>query len=146
LAEPILDPASARQILESAHAAWEAGDLLAVLRFYVDDCVYCSITGGLEGAPFILEGKTAYRDYLAPIMRMNQTVSTVINFSYVTGIGRARIAIYIKHRETGHQITSTYRQIVTYRDNCIARIDEYHDVARLSSFWRLAQRDSMAES
>jgi ketosteroid isomerase-like protein len=141
-----LDHVSARQILESAHTAWETGDLPAVLRLYVDDCVYCSNTGGLEGTPFMLEGKAAYRDYLIPIMRANQTVSTVINFSYTTGIGRARIAIFIKHRQSGHQITSTYRQIVTYRDDRIARIDEFHDVARLSSFWRLAQGDSMAES
>lgn len=141
-----MDAIAARQIVENAHALWETGDLAAVLSLYVDDCVYCSNTGGLEGTPFIIEGKCAFRDYLAPILRANQTVSTVINFSYSAGIGRARIAIFIKHRATGHEITSTYRQIVTFRGNMIARIDEYHDVARLSSFWRLAQRDSMAES
>lgn len=96
--------------------------------------------------PLIIEGKGAFRDYLAPIMHANETVSTVVNFSYSTAIGRARIAIFIKHRETGHQITSTFRQIVTFRGDLIARIDEYHDAARLSTFWRLAQGDRVAES
>ncbi len=135
----------ARQILESAHAHWAAGQLEKVLDLYCDDCVYRSSTGGLEGRPLVVEGKAAYRDYLAPIMHENETVSTVINFSYSTGIGRARIAIYIKHRSTGHEITTTYRQLVTYRDGLMVQIDEYHDVARLSSFWRLAQRDSKLE-
>lgn len=136
----------AKKILETAHALWAKGQLDAVLDLYTDDCVYCVFTGGLEGQPFIVEGKDNYRTYLAPLMAANQTASTVVDFSYSTGIGRAHISIFIKHRETGHKITTTYRQIVTFRDALIARVDEYHDVARLSSFWRLVQRDSMADS
>lgn len=137
--------ASARRILETAHALWAKGDLDGVMALYTDDCVYSSTTGGLEGQPFTIDGKEAFRVYLAPLLAANETVSTVIGFSYSTGIGRARIAIYIRHRQTGHKITTTYRQIVTYRGLLIARIDEYHDVARLSSFWRLAQRDSTVD-
>lgn len=138
-----MEAAEARHILEQAHAHWENGRLDRVLQLYADDCIYCSYTGDLEGRPTLIEGKDPYRAYLEPIMAANQTVSTVIDFSYSTGIGRARIAIFIKHRESGHQITSTYRQIVTYRDSLIVRIDEYHDVARLSTFWRLAKSDSI---
>lgn len=134
----------AKDILEDAHTLWAKGDLEGVLAHYVDDCIYRSSTGGLEGVPLRVEGKAAYRAYLRPIMDANETVSSVIDFSYSTGLARARIAIFIRHRETGHKITTTYRQIVTFRENQISSIDEYHDVARLSTFWRMANQDSMA--
>jgi ketosteroid isomerase-like protein len=138
-----LNVAQAKKILEDAHALWADGNLEGVLALDVDDLVYHSHTGGLEGIPMLVEGKAAFRRYLAPLMAANQTVSTVVDFSYSTGIGRARIAIFIKHRASSHEITTTYRQIVTYRRQRMSRIDEFHDVARLSSFWRLAQQDSL---
>lgn len=112
----------AKKVLEDAHALWAAGDLEGVLRHYT------------------------YRMYLRPIMDANETVSSVLDFSYSTGVARARIAIFIRHRQSGHKITATYRQMVTYRADKMCRIDEYHDVAKLSTFWRMAQRDSMADT
>jgi ketosteroid isomerase-like protein len=132
-----LDALRAREILDTAHAAWSRGDIEGVLAQYVDDLTYRCNTGGPNGAPLSIVGKRALRAFIESIAAVADSMSVTDYFRYQDGIGRASVECYIRHKGTGHMLAGSYRQIVTYRDGKIARSEEYHDAAKMAAFWRL---------
>lgn len=139
-----LDEYMAHSLLDSAHNAWCRADIEAALSCYSEDFIYWCNAGSLDGVPYILEGKPAYRTFLRSIVSVAESRSVIDTFSFSDGIGRARIEAYIKHRRTGHSLSGTYRQIVTYRGRKIVRCEEYHDAAKMAAFWRMVKCDEAA--
>ena len=136
------DEAAARSILEAAHAAWSRGDVDGVLSCYVDDLIFWCNTGGPDGGPLTVEGKKDFRAFLLR-MKSAEGHSIVEFFRFSDGIGRALIRGVIRHKRTGHKLAGTFRQVVYYRDNKIARLEEYHDAARMAAFWRLVAGEAI---
>lgn len=132
----VLEEFRAREILDAAHAAWSGEDIEGVLACYVDDLVYWCNTGAPDGGPLTIIGKPAFRAFLQA-MDVAERISVSEYFRLVDGVGRARIECFIKHKTTGHTLVGTYRQLVTYREEKIARLEEYHDAARMAAFWQL---------
>ncbi len=137
----ILDESSAREILDKAHAAWSTGDIEGVLAQYVDDLTYWCNTGGPDGTPLTIAGKDALRTFMQSITRVAESISVSEYFRLQDCVGRANVECYIRHRSTGHKLVGSYRQVITYRGDKIARIEEYHDAARMAAFWRLIAGD-----
>jgi ketosteroid isomerase-like protein len=136
------DEAAAKSILESAHAAWSKGNIEGVLNCYVDDLTFWCNTGGPDGAPLTIEGKQAFRAFLLR-MQSAEGHSVVEFFRFWDGVGRAQIRGVIRHKLTGHKLAGSFRQVVYYRDNKIARLEEFHDAARMAAFWQLVAGEAI---
>jgi ketosteroid isomerase-like protein len=141
-----LDAQTARDVLDAAHDAWCKGDIERLLSYYVDDLTYWCNAGSLDGVPYVIEGKQPYRTFLRSIAAVAESASVTEQFQFEDGIGRARVEAYIRHRRTGHTLSGTYRQVVTFRGRKILRLDEYHDAAKMAAFWRMVTSDEAAEA
>jgi ketosteroid isomerase-like protein len=139
-----LDAHAAREIIDSAHNAWSRGEIEAILAHYTDDMVYWCNAGSLDGVPYVIEGKQAHRTFLRSIMSVAESATATEHFQFEDGIGRATVEAYIRHRRTGHVLSGTFRQIITYRGRKIARLDEYHDAAKMAAFWRMVTCEEAA--
>jgi ketosteroid isomerase-like protein len=131
------DKFTARATLNATHAAWSNGDIDRVLVHYVDDLTYWCNSGGPNGAPLTIVGKSAFRAFLAPIAAAAESVSVAEYFRFEDGAGRAQIECYIKHKQTGLSLSGSYRQVVMFAGGRICRVCEYHDAAKMAAFWRL---------
>ncbi len=140
-----IDEHRARLILNSAHAAWSRGDVEGVLNQYTDDLTYWSNTGAPDGGPLVILGKDGLREMLNSIVAVAESVSVAEYFRFIDGVGRAKIECYIRHKITGHTMVGSYRQVVTYRGDRISRTDEFHDAARMATFWRMIMGDAEIE-
>jgi len=49
----------------------------------------------------------------------------------------------VPHKGTGHKLAGTFRQVVYYRNNQIAQLEEFHDAARMAAFWRLVAGEAI---
>ena len=133
---------TARSILEAAHAAWNRQDIEAMLDWYADDLTYFCNTGGSDGDALRLYGKADMRAFLEPVLKVADCISVPCSFTYRDGIGRAHIEVVLRHRETGHTLQGTYRQLLFYRDFRISAVEEFHDAARMKAFWAMVQGSS----
>jgi len=141
-----LNEYEAREILDSAHAAWSCGDIDGSLSFYVEDLTYFCNTGGPDGGPLHITGRNALRDMLLEINKVADGISVTDYFRFKDGVARATVECVIRHRTTSHTLVGSYRQLVTYRGNKIARMEEFHDAARMIAFWRMVTSVSPVES
>jgi ketosteroid isomerase-like protein len=132
-------------ILDLSHAAWSRGDVEGVLSCFTDDITYSCNTGAPDGGPLVIVGKTDYRAMLQPIVDVAESVSVAEYFRYDEGIGRAKIECYIRHRTTRHTLVGSYRQLVTYRGDRIARLEEFHDAAKMIAFWQMISGEAAIE-
>lgn len=132
-----LDAKSARDVVDGTHAAWTEGDIERLLSSYTDDLFYWCNAGSIEGTPHIIEGKADFRTFLYSIHAVAESGSVVDYFQFEDGIGRAKVDCYILHRRTGLLLSGSFRQVVTFRGRKIARLEDYHDAAKMAAFWRL---------
>ena len=140
-----LDAQTARDVLDATHDAWCKGDIERLLSYYVDDLTYWCNAGSLDGTPYVIEGKQDFRTFLRSIAAVADSGSATDHFHFEDGIGRAKVEAFIKHRRTGHMLSGSYRQVVTYRGRKILRLEEYHDAAKMAAFWRLVTSDETTE-
>ncbi len=116
-----------------------------MLAHYADDLVYWCNAGSLDGIPYIIEGKQELRTFLRSILSVAESATATEHFQFEDGIGRAKVEAYIRHRRTGHVLSGSFRQIVTFRNRKIVRLEEYHDAAKMAAFWRMVTTDEAAE-
>jgi len=57
-------------------------------------------------------------------------------------VGRVQVHFWLRHRETGFGLNGSYRQLLTFRGGLICRIEEYHDAAKLNSFWAVVASET----
>jgi ketosteroid isomerase-like protein len=117
-----------------------------VLSQCVDDLTYWSNTGAPDGGPLTIVRKKALRAFLQSIADIAESVSVSEYFRLNDGIARAKIECFIRHKQTGHTLVGSYRQIITFRDDKILRVDEYHDAAKMAAFWRLIAGETVEKS
>ena len=141
-----LDAVCAREILDRSHAAWCEGDIEGVLACYSDNLYYWCNAGTSENTPYVLEGKPALRTFLRSITAVADSGSVAEYFKFADGVGRASIECFIRHRRTGLILSGSYRQIVTFRGRKIARLQEFHDAAKMAAFWRLVACEQSAQA
>lgn len=133
----MLDYDAALAVIEAAHEAWNNGDIDKMLESYVDDMVSITNTGP-DGGPMRIEGKAAFRACFEPIMSILDTKTSIVAFQLKGTTARVRFRAYLRHYATGLEMTGTYREICTFRENKIWKIEDFHDAAKMSAFWRLA--------
>lgn len=140
-----LDELSAREILDAANVAWSEGDVDQMLRNYSDDVVYWCNTGGPDSGPLTITGKAALAEFLRAARAVTESVCVSEYFRLIDGVGRSKVEAFIRHKRTGHTLSGSYRQLVTFRDGKITRVEEFHDAAKFAAFWRLIRGEPAAE-
>ena len=126
----------ARELLYALHDAWNARDLERLISYYVDEMTHWSNVGGPDCGALSIIGKDAFRAYLEATSVM-ESISVPHNFRFAGGLGRASVEFYVRDSKTGHRHTGTYRQVVSYRDDKILRIETYHDAKALTAYCEL---------
>lgn len=124
-------------VLHDLHAAWNRVDIDALLDCFTEDLDYWSNMGG-DGAPFIIAGKTALGSFVRSIAAEYQCSTSIASLKHDGASVRAHIAYTVRNRANGYVDAGTYRQIATFDNGKIARLEDFHDAPRLLAFWRLA--------
>ena len=124
------------EVLRALHTAWGRGLLDEVAQCVTDDLTYWSNIGNAD-EPLILIGKEAFQGFMQSITAKYDCSSSVRELTWREGRAHARIAHTVRHRESGHTLRGTFRQIADFRDGRIERIEEYYDAAKLQAFRRL---------
>lgn len=112
-----------------------------MLVYFDDDLVYWCNVGAIDGQPFSIEGKQGLRTLLQSVLSVAESASAMSFFQFEDGVGRSTVQAYVRHRRTGHEISGTYRQIVSFRGKRISMLEEFHDAAKMSAFWRMVTVD-----
>lgn len=128
--------AIARQLIYALHDAWNKRDLDALLAVYVDDVSFWANAGGPDGGPLVMNGKAELREFFM-VWKNFDCLSVPQNFRFENGVGRCHVEFYIRHPHSGLQHASSYRQIATYRDDRIQRLEQYHDAKAMEAFLAL---------
>ena len=127
----------ARLLVDAAHLAWSNRDIAGLLACYCDDVRYTCNTGPNPPEPFVAVGKQAMMDFLLPVLGIATSMSVVERFVFRNDAATATAACFVTHHATGHVLSGKYRQVIAFRDEKIAQIDEFLDAARFAAFWKL---------
>jgi ketosteroid isomerase-like protein len=127
----------ARAILEKAHHEWSLGNLDGMLAQFTDDMKFWCNAGDPAGGPIEFQGKAAFRQSLEAVLRTTRSRSQLLSFTFDGEVARANVSIRMESLINGVVLIATYREIVRYEALSISRIEEYHDAARLTAFWKL---------
>ena len=141
-----VDAQLARQVLAATHDAWSKGDLERMLVHFDDELTYWCNVGAIDGQPFTIDGKQGLRTLLQSVLSVAESASKISFFQFEDGIARSTVQAYVRHRRTGHEISGTFRQIVTYRGKRIVKLEEFHEAAKMSAFWRMVTVDDGDDS
>ena len=131
---------TARAIVEAAHAA-DARSLEAVLTDLPTTSSTRPILGERTGGPLTIHGKQAFRDRFAPILAAVDSTTTVDGFHFQNGVARVRLSAFARHRNTGHTLTGSFRQLVCFRGFQIWTVPDFHDAAKTRAFWQMVRSD-----
>ena len=139
--------ASASILMEAAYAAWAAKDLAGTLAAFADDVVFV-IHLPPEVAPFV--GEAQGKEQLRP--RLQAIIDDFDFLEYVpmqiTAEGEhlhSRISFRYRHKATGLEYDGTMRHVWRIEGDKIVRFEEFHDAARVRTFFAmLAQASSDA--
>ena len=104
-----LDAQIARDVVDGTHAAWSNGDIERLLSFYTDDLTYWCNAGSIEGTPYILHGKPAFRTFLHSIHAVAESGSVTEYFHFEDGVARTSVECYLLHRRTGLVLSGSFR-------------------------------------
>jgi len=132
----------ARLLVDAAHLAWSNRDTAGLLACYCEDVRYTCNTGPNPSEPYVAVGKPAMMDFLLPVLDIATSMSVVERFVFRNGVATATVACFVTHRATGHVLSGKYRQVIAFRDEKIAQIDEFHDAARIAAFWKLVNAEA----
>ena len=132
---------TAWRLLVAAHDAWSAPDLNKLESCFTKDLEYQCNGGTSDGSPLTLVGRDEFIDFWTPLVTEFETLTSPETFHLDGDTARAQISVKVLHFRTGHKLTGTYRQLLTFRSGLICRIEEYHDAAKLAAFWQLVLHD-----
>lgn len=124
--------AQACELVYALHDAWNRRDIEALLAVYTDDVTFWANAGGPDGGPLVMSGKSAFRQFFL-IWKDFECLSVPQNLRFESGVCRCHVEFYIRDPHTGLQHASTYRQIATYRDDRISRLEQYHDAKTMAA-------------
>ena len=128
-----ISEARARDLLYGVHDAWNARDIEGLLACYGDEFTFWANVGGPDGAPLIHTDRAAFRAHLLSMVDLD-CLSVPHNFQFADGVGRCSVEFYIRDPASGLQHSSTFRQVGTFRDGLIFRLEQYHDAKALAAF------------
>jgi ketosteroid isomerase-like protein len=138
-----ISQARARELLYAAHEAWNRRDIDALLDLYVDDLTYWLNFGGPDGGPITIKGKPALRTHVMSFAALD-CLSVPDDFRFENGEGHANTEFFMRDPKTGLMHSASFRQVLTYRDDKILRLEEYHDASAFAAFIAMMSNEDSA--
>ncbi|MEI9901124.1 MAG: nuclear transport factor 2 family protein [Hyphomicrobium sp.] len=135
-----ISESQAVKVLYAAHEAWNKRDFNGLLELFDDNMIYWS-TLGSDRSQTEIRGKPEFRTFLAAWQGM-EGLSVPHSVRFKDGVASASVEFYVRDLRTGHAHSGTFRQVLTFRDGRILRMDEYHDAAAFGSFLALLNSES----
>lgn len=112
-------------------------DLDRMLSYYSPDVVYTCNAEVVGSEPVRYTGREGMRSFLEPLLSVIECIS-VMDAMHFDGIrARTTISCYTKHIATGIVLSGQYRQVIRFKNGLIDQLEEFHDAAKLASFWKL---------
>jgi ketosteroid isomerase-like protein len=130
-------------IVRGMHEAYARRDLGDVLTYLADDIVF-ALHIDRDLAPFggVSIGKAAVVRRCSMILQQFDMLDySVVSLSIEGDEARALISFHYRHQASGEDIEGHMRHVMWLRDGSIARLNEYHDRARVEAFLRLVSCD-----
>lgn len=126
-------------IVNACHLAWSSRDLDRMLSFYSPGIVYtCNgEPSGPQANPVRYVGREAMRGFLGPLLETTESVSVVEAFQFDGEKARVNVACYLRHYRTGIVLSGQFRQVVRFQNGLVSQLEEFHDAAKLATFWKL---------
>lgn len=134
-----MDRQQAEMIVNACHLAWSSRDLERMLSLYSPSIVYtCNgEPDGSQGSPVRYVGRAAMRGFLGPLLEIAESVSVVEAFQFDGEKARVNVACYLRHYRTGIVLSGQFRQVVRFEGGLVSQLEEFHDAAKLATFWKL---------
>jgi ketosteroid isomerase-like protein len=123
----------ARELIYALHDAWNKREIDALLALYTDDVTFWSNVGGPDGGPLVMSEKLALQQFFM-VWKGFDCLSVPQNFHFENGVCRCNVEFYIRDPRSGLQHASTYRQLATFRDDRILRLEQIHDAKAMAAF------------
>ena len=127
------------RLLEAGYAAWAARDLDGTLAAFADDVVFI-IHLPEEVAPYV--GETVGKDQLRP--RLQSLIDDFDFLEYVPlqivaegEVLHSRVRFRYRHKTTGLEYDGTMRHEWRIAGGRIVRFEEFHDIGRVRTFFRM---------
>ena len=108
-----------------------------MLNKYTDDIVYVTNSDGPNGEASTIRGKENLRIRFEKAMETFDITIKMESIRFGRGSVRVRSSLLYEHRETGHSLSCSLRQIVGFEGFRIAEVHDFHDEARMAAFWKL---------
>lgn len=132
-----MDRQQAEMIVNACHMAWSSRDLDRMLSLYSPNIVY-TCNGEPNGPnPVRYVGREAMRGFLGPLLETAESVSVVEAFQFDGEKARVNVACYLRHYRTGIVLSGQFRQVVRFENGLVSQLEEFHDAAKLATFWKL---------
>lgn len=135
-----MDRHRAEVIINACHEAWSSRDLDRMLSYYSPHIIYTCNSEADSADPTRFEGRGALGQFLKSLLDLIESVSVVEGFQFSGDTARVTINCYMKHYGTGIVLSGQYRQVFRFENNSIVQLEEYHDAAKLATFWRLVMQ------
>ncbi len=140
------DPASAAnpitedralEIVLAAQNAWNRRDLRALAACYTEDLTYWTNWGGPDNGPRTFTGRQEYIRNLAALRDMTDITIRLASFVLAGDQGRALFDFEWRDPQTRLGHTASSRNVITFRDDRIARLEVYQDKEAMQAFQQL---------
>jgi ketosteroid isomerase-like protein len=135
--ETKLNSETAEAVVEAAYAAWNTGDIEALLSLHADDLITQANTVDPSGEAKVTNGKQEFRDYCTKMQADFESATAVNSFKFANDVAYIQVSAVTRHRSTDLVLEGTYRQLLHFRGFKICRSETFHDAAKISAFWRL---------
>ena len=136
-----------RAVVGSFLACWSVQDVEMTVAHVHEDFVYALY---ISETALPYGGETRGRDNVRAVL-----YAILAEFDYLRyepeiisvegDVVRVAATFVYHHRRTGEDLSGTKRMVFQLSDGRIARIDEYHDAAKVEAFMRLAAQRTEAD-
>ncbi len=140
----LLNEATAGVVLGAIHFAWSEGDIPRLLDLFTIDVIYRCNLPEETGQPRLFKGRDSFGAFLRAKRGLMNSITVVNQFSYSSGIARASVSYVQRHHTTGLEYSGSYRQLATFRGSQVALLEEFHDVEKLRTYWKLIETEYKA--
>lgn len=136
-ASGFISEARALEILLATQVAWNGRNLRALKDLYAEDITYWTNWGGPNNEPRTVTGRQEFIRHLADLRDTTDITIRLIGLRIDGNQARAHFEVKWRDPATNLAHAFTCRNIITFVDERIQRIEEYQDAARLDAFAKL---------
>lgn len=131
----------ALEVLVATQVAWNNRDLRALRDLYTEDIVYWTNWGGPNNQPRTVVGRQELIRHFADVRDTADIDIRLMSFRLEGGQARVKFEVIWRDPKRGFRHVYTCRNIISFANDRIRRIEEFQDAANLNAFQKLIEGD-----